>query len=230
MKSHSTVLALAVFLLASALPAVGAPAVCTNSALTPWPVSSGGNGNSYQVICATTPTDPSGLTGGIDWASANTAANTAGGHLATLTSAAENTFVATLVNDPLYWYASPNGLGLGPWIGLSRPLPCGSGLTGFVWVTGEPFSFSNFAAGEPSCGSGVEHVVEFFNGNSTPPGATWNDLNSSYHTNAYVIEFENVIPVLTPTSVPTLSWGGQIALIALLASIGVGFLVRRIAG
>lgn len=53
---------------------------------------------------------------------------------------------------------------------------------------------------------------------------------SSYHTNAYVIEFENVIPVLTPTSVPTLSWGGQIALITLLASIGVGFLLRRIAG
>ena len=75
-----------------------------------WPVSSGGNGHSYEAVNVGSP---------ISWTQAKTAAEQAGGHLATLTSEAENSFVFHLIEAPLYWrgYQAAMPLASGPWIG-----------------------------------------------------------------------------------------------------------------
>src|SRR5207247_8374363 len=134
---------------------------CTNSPLTQWTVAAGGNGHFYQVLCAPTPSVDGGNTGGITWTQANAAATAAGGYLATFTTSQENAFFSTLVDQPQYWYGNQFNANIGPWFGLSRPLPCGSGP--FAWVTGEPFNFNNWAGGEPNCSGGVEHLASFYN-------------------------------------------------------------------
>ncbi|QDV09213.1 hypothetical protein Poly30_47700 [Planctomycetes bacterium Poly30] len=80
-----------------------------------------------------------------------------------------------------------------PWIGLSQNLsapgysePAG----GFEWVTGEPFTFMNFAAGEPndiSASGGPENFVEMF-GNGE-----WNDAEEFHtFTNQYLVEWDGL--------------------------------------
>ena len=54
--------------------------------LVEWKIADGGNGHYYEAIDAFTR---------IGWAEANTAADALGGHLATITSQAENTFVCS---------------------------------------------------------------------------------------------------------------------------------------
>src|SRR5690606_9693424 len=67
-----------------------------------WSEIDGGNGHSYQVVV---------VNGGISWQDAKLAAENMGGHLATITSAQENTFVADLIDHSDYWFQLPT-LGL----------------------------------------------------------------------------------------------------------------------
>ncbi len=61
-------------------------------------------------------------------------------HLATLTSAAENAFIVTNLSSAL---GTSNTYGY--WFGLF-----GNDASTYQWVTGEPFSFTNWNAGEPN--------------------------------------------------------------------------------
>ena len=90
-----------------------------------WPIADGGNDHSYLAIALENP---------ISWADANEMANKLGGHLVTLTSAAENDFVFHLIDREMYWYP---GINLrGPWTG-GYQLPGSSEPTGgWSWVTG----------------------------------------------------------------------------------------------
>ena len=58
-----------------------------------WPIASGGNGHLYEAIL----TDP------VTWDDTQTAAEAAGGYLATITSPEENAFVFSLVDGNEYW-------------------------------------------------------------------------------------------------------------------------------
>lgn len=60
-----------------------------------------------------------------------------GWHLATLTSAAEDLFVQALVGQTQTWFGFDN---------------IADGVN-FVWVTGEPVSYTNWAPGEPNAGA-----------------------------------------------------------------------------
>jgi hypothetical protein len=62
-----------------------------------------------------------------------------GAHLVTVTTAAEQAFVAPLVGTT------------DAWIGLSNQ----ANAAVFAWVTGEPLAFTNWAAGEPNHGAGA---------------------------------------------------------------------------
>jgi len=107
------------------------------------------------------------------WTLAATSAAAAGGHLATLTSAAEDDFVRAIAGPILGDY----------WIGLSDDTVEGV----YAWVTGEAFVFDNFAAGEPNNFDGDE---DYISGNFTTPG--WNDHNDIITTDqlgGYVVEF-----------------------------------------
>jgi hypothetical protein len=119
---------------------------------------------------------------GITWPAAKTAAPGASyngfhGHLATITSAAENTFLmSTGLAVPFYW------------IGASQPL--GTGICpscSWSWVTGEPFVYTNWAPGEPNdfYGPGSEPYLTFW----TPVGA-WNDQFTAAVQPGYVVEYD----------------------------------------
>ena len=74
--------------------------------LVQWSVWDGGNGHFYEAVAV-----PAGIT----WTEASEAANAAGGHLATITSEAENSFVFSLVDDDRFWFEWVSLQG--PWLG-----------------------------------------------------------------------------------------------------------------
>jgi hypothetical protein len=156
-----------------------------------WTVSSGGNGHYYDVIS---------VPAGISWTGAAAAAAAAGGYLATLTSAAEGTFVYNnLVNNAAYWNQEPGGSNLGPWLGGYQTSDNGSQpALNWTWVTGETWSYTNWHSGEPNNYTGI--LENYLSYKCWPTSGCrsdkWNDLPdniSVYGTEviAYVIEFDN---------------------------------------
>jgi hypothetical protein len=124
------------------------------------------------------------------------------GRLATITSADENAFITSLLptNIDSYWiggYQDKNA--------LSYSEPAG----GWRWITGEPFTYTNWRVGEPSNSfNGGEDFLEIF---APDQHGTWNDLSdTSGFSGAYVVEF----PIPEPSS------------LALLA-LGAGMMLRR---
>jgi hypothetical protein len=137
--------------------------------LTAQPVVWPGNGHTYEAIV---------VSGGITWPAAQQAAMTAGGHLASITSAAENSFVFSLLSDPLCWYG-----GSGLWIGGIQPPGSPEPAGGWQWSTGEPFSYSNWGAAEPNNAGGEDRIHYWQN------SAQWNDLNFGSFLPGYVYEY-----------------------------------------
>ena len=109
------------------------------------------------------------------WESANAAAQSLGAHLATLSNAAENNFII--------------GNGKQAWIGLTDKASEGN----FVWVTGEPFVYNNWFAGEPNNSGNEDFVVTNF-----WYAGQWNDYGP-LNTFPFVIEFD-CVSFLTQTS------------------------------
>ncbi len=166
----------------------GAIASCSNTPVTQWPASGGGNDHFYQGVCAP---------GYISWDAAKLAAEATGGHLVTQTSSAENGFVFSLIDSPGFWTAL-GPCSVGPWIGLFQPAGSPEPAGGWSWVTGEPFVFSNWAANEPNNGGGNEDVALFWSEGGCPGtgarSAKWNDGTRDHGGLGggvgYVIEWE----------------------------------------
>jgi hypothetical protein len=184
-----------------------------------WTIASGGNGHTYRVVAKPNL---------ISWDAANTEAGLAGGYLATITSPAENAFVFSLIDNAAFWTQSANDHG--PWIGGVQPPGSGEPAAGWTWVTQpgastpEPFSYSNWEAGEPNNLTATvlgttynQDRIRFFHSGSGR-AATWSDeynLTGSplnQWTISYVIEF-NSVP--EPSS------------IALMALIGLVLIHKR---
>jgi len=106
-------------------------------------------------------------TGSAYWTDARTACSNMGGHLVTVTTSAENTFIYNL------W---PSG-----WIGLTDEITEGT----WRWVTGETYSYTSWNPGEPN-NAGNEDYVQFVG------GGKWNDLPNNQSL-PYVLEFEYIV-------------------------------------
>jgi hypothetical protein len=110
----------------------------TPLSLIQWDTASGGNGHYYALT-----------TGGTtDWHTAENQAVSLGGHLASITSAAEQSFVAGAflsgtADHSVYW------------IGLTDEAVEGT----FVWSSGEPVAYTNWESGEPNNFHGIEDYV-----------------------------------------------------------------------
>jgi len=184
-------------------------AAATNETPTPqqWEVASGGNDNYYQVKLVTGATPKT-------WLQAQTDANAltlmingvlVNGHLVTITSAAENTFVTGLDN----FERSYTGF-TGKETDTGNPIVEGQAVSEitYSWVTGEPsfdsagagVSYRNWDAGEPNNisfdGAGpVENFEKYGEilGNVVPSKfGKWNDIsNNNGFTTHYVVEFES---------------------------------------
>ena len=110
-------------------------------------------------------------TGNAIWTVARQNCINMGGHLVTVTTAAENSFIFGL------W---PSG-----WIGLTDEVTEGV----WQWVTGEPYSYTSWNPGEPN-NAGNEDYIQFVG------GGKWNDLPNNVSL-PYVLEFEYIVTTTT---------------------------------
>ncbi len=100
----------------------------------------------------------------LPWHAAKAYAERVGAHLATVTSEAENEFLVIQFGE-----------GIEYWIGLNDEKEEGK----WVWVTGEPFEYANWAPGEPDNYRQKQHFVVI---NDTKPDrghvepGKWNDV------------------------------------------------------
>ena len=125
---------------------------------------------------------------GIDWAAASDSAARLGGYLATITSRPENDFVFNLVFLRPYWYRrAGSGWWAGPWLGGRQRVGAPEPDSGWEWVTGEPFDYTNWSQGQPN-NVGDQDAINF--GESPYCWLpTWNDISSlDPAIHGYVVE------------------------------------------
>ena len=115
-------------------------------------------------------------------AAANSSFAGAQGHLVTITSASEQSFVETLVGQ------LPSKV----WLGGFQPTGSTEPAGGWQWVTGEPFVYTNWRFNEPNNLDNFENLLEMF-----VSEGKWNDVGATQdislprfpNLRAYVIEF-----------------------------------------
>ena len=139
------------------------------------PIAWDGNGNSYDVI-----TNPDN--GSITWNDARDMAEELGGHLVTITSQAENRFVA--------WLVATYGTGdlQRYWLGGYQTTPGTAGCEPdkcWAWVTGEAWSWDNWWLGEPNNGAGgTQHYLHYWR----YPG-WFDDMENRAVMDSFVVEY-----------------------------------------
>ncbi|NPU83224.1 MAG: PEP-CTERM sorting domain-containing protein [Syntrophaceae bacterium] len=146
-------------------------ACCCTFAGELWVAPSTASGNTYEVFSAE----------GITWADARTAAEAAGGWLATITSQAEQDEIAALVY----------GEGFEFWIGGYT-----EDFQNWKWVTGETWGYTNWWSGygefEPNNEEGVEYWLAMYGVAEDGYPGTWNDEHSLFIIYGYVVEYAAV--------------------------------------
>ena len=184
-----------------------------------WSPVNGGNGHYYEAVA----------TSGVNWSTAITMATNKGGYLVTLTSKQENAFVFGLIETNLaLWVHRSTGNSWGPWMGAVQPEGSAEPGGGWTWVTGEPFTYTNWNAGEPNNNDGHEARVHYW-AQQAAVGDVWNDTNETnstirglvieynHHPNSVLIQIAlrspNQVQLswLSRASVPyTVEWTGQL--------------------
>ena len=134
--------------------------------------------------------------GGITWSAAEANAEGLGGHLVSVHSGAESSFLQSLVSsgsagETTYGYYR------GPWIGGA--LTSGS----WGWSDGSPFNYRNWFPGQPDNYDGVENHLQLY---GYPVASTWNDAQGDwiYPTpqqvpmpDSYIVEWGTYSPSLS---------------------------------
>jgi len=155
-----------------------------------WSFASGGNGHYYDLVTFTNVflnwTESRDLASTMIWQGVH-------GHLVTLTSKAENDWVWSNLGGPWAYY-----LGGFQIKGAIEP------DDGWQWITGEPWSFTNWAPGEPnnvtSGPSGSEDILEF------AAWGLWNDNDMQQgpinYRLGFVVEYDFGSVPVQPTT-----WG-----------------------
>ena len=147
------------------------------------------NGHTYHLLESTT------------WTRAEAAALSLGGNLATVRSQSENDWIFQQFG---YFAGQERDL----WIGLNDVASEGN----FVWTSGEPFTYGNWAVGQPDNNGGVESFVHIYGANSPYGPGLWNDMfdaaSTGWSPGYYgVVEIGGGVPFMTITNLVA----GQIA-------------------
>ena len=148
------------------------------------------NGHQYKGVCKKNATWPQAVAG----------ARRAGGHLVTLSSAAENRFVFAHINFAAIWRPNGQGVSAGPWIGLIQKAGSAEPSGGFGWITGEPLTYTDWSPGEPNNSSTTFNNKTYTDDagvywdNGSGHSARWDDVPhqpGAGLTNGYVIEWDH---------------------------------------
>src|SRR5687767_2343159 len=151
-----------------ALPAVAVSAILASAASTvladnarfSGPYGTGGSYNVYEFVRTSRTWDEARAS------AATSSFNGVPGHLATVHSANENSFIYNFNGrGGDWWLGLTDSTSVSTIDGASFPGAAESGATppasrgpGWVWVTGEPYSFSNWGDGEPNDWNGDPRV------------------------------------------------------------------------
>lgn len=136
----------------------------------PWllagPITNAASGHWYYLLAAT------------NWPAAEEIAVSLGGHLATINNAAENNWVFTN-------FGNYGGVERALWLGLNDSAQENI----WVWVSGQPATYFNWAPGEPNSGGGFfpdeDHVLIWHPSSGFPLGS-WADAPSNQLHSAVV--------------------------------------------
>ncbi|MBY5867688.1 caspase family protein [Rhizobium leguminosarum] len=136
----------------------------------------------------------------ISWSTANTIATNCGGYLTSVTSSAENDFVAAMVNkDDCLFYVDYGGgwtTKKGPWIGLVQDAGGREPKGGWKWTNGEKIGFSAWYEGSPNNFNdnddvGIYATHEKGRGDMKDVYVkTWDDMIDTDQTFSFVMEKE----------------------------------------
>lgn len=160
-------IALALIFTLSALSANAGPGDSLRN-VTKWEASSGGNDHTYALVAYLTIWDSSNV-----YAS-DLVYNGREGYLATISSQAEDNFI---LNNVIIEPTDQN-------TALEQFYIGGIDIEGtWSWVTGEPFTFINWAPGEPN-NVGIETVIAFWGFKPSEPGFPSGKWNNTLHDNS----------------------------------------------
>lgn len=163
--------------------------------------ANGGNGHYYQLVM---PDAPQSTDDNFSWseardAAAGTTLYGSNGHLVTITSFDEDEFLRTTFEDEIQIRDFPTLPGDFVWIGLSDQTTEGN----YQWITGESFSYTNWASTEPN-NLGDEdfvHIWRRFEGGNQD-GWSWNDNgNGPFLPDSrwgYLVEFDGPFVAAVP--------------------------------
>ncbi|MBX3359408.1 MAG: hypothetical protein KF745_13395 [Phycisphaeraceae bacterium] len=160
------------------------------------------NGHYYQAI-----TVPEG----ISWESARVLAETLtysgmNGYLVTFTTEQEMNWFASYENRPFLGDAMNDHY----WIGGYKATPGPDPAQGWAWVTGEPFTYTNWSANEPNNMGGHEDSLVFWTWDGTL--GRWNDDPGEAPAMGFVVEYSSGNLVPSPGPVALMLLGGGIAM------------------
>lgn len=144
-----------------------------------------------------------------DWQTGRTLAQQLGGYMVSITDAAENAWVVDNVFIP---HVRPRGVQL--WLGATDEINEGT----WLWDSGEPFAYSNWAPGEPNNntvtgppGGGGEDYASMWD----LPTGTWNDYPSPF---IYITGANPINGVVVVETVPAPTSGvlfGSVCVVAM---------------
>ncbi|MCD7773994.1 MAG: leucine-rich repeat protein [Clostridiales bacterium] len=125
----------------------------------------------------------------ITWEEAKANCEALGGHLVTITSEEENTFVTSLISS----YSSS----LDFWIGITDKDNEGNWST---WITGETVTYTNWGSGEPDSSEQDYGIIA--NGSRTGSGYSiskgqWDNIRNNQKTTYYICEWEGSLNTLS---------------------------------
>jgi hypothetical protein len=150
MKTYVKISCLVVF------AALFGSAVAGSAAVLLGPITNAANFHVYYLLAAES------------WTNSEAEAVSLGGHLVTINNQAEQDFVYNT-------FANFGGVSRNLWIGMRRSA---SNYTVFVWSSGQPVTYSNWAYGEPNNCGGVETCGMIYGPATGAPG-NWNDCTDA---------------------------------------------------
>lgn len=174
--------------LLSAITYQNTDAPTTGNAIIAWTFNDGNGGGTGGATTVTFVLSPSSthtylLSSSGTWAQADAEAITLGGHLVTINDASENAWLTSHFNNNENY-----------WIGLNDAATEGT----FVWASGEPVTYTNWSANEPSNGGNAGNEDYVMNN----WGGGWNDGDDTTPYRGIIeLPFINAAPTVTNLNV-----------------------------